>query len=168
MISCSNYNKEFIECAIYIYYWILRPGSLFKFWLCHLLDEWLGASHWRFQCFEFLVSKMRIVKVLGLSKWCSGKEYTCQCRRCWRRKFNPWIRKIPSWRKWQPAPFFLPGRSYGQSASLQSMGSQRVGHNLSTHNKSTYQGSLRELICVKLLKLLSLKKTFTRESCGCY
>ena len=35
---------------------------------------------------------------------------------------------------------------------------------LSTHNKSTYQGSLRELIYVKLLKLLSLKKTFMRES----
>ena len=29
-------TKEFIECAIYIYDWILKPGSLFKFWLCQL------------------------------------------------------------------------------------------------------------------------------------
>ena len=30
------------------------------------------------------------------------------------RMFNPWIRKIP-WRKaWQPTPVFLPGESYGQ------------------------------------------------------
>ena len=80
----------------------------------NLLDEWLGASHWRFQCFEFLVSKMRVVKVLGLPKWCSGKEYACQCRRCWRCRFNPWIRKIPWWRKWQPTPLFLLGKFYGQ------------------------------------------------------
>ena len=33
-------------------------------------------------------------------------------------------------RKWQPAPVFLPGKSHGQEepGRLQSMGSQRVGH----------------------------------------
>jgi len=31
-----------------------------------------------------------------------------------RRGFNPWVRKIP-WRKaWQPTPVFLPGESHGQ------------------------------------------------------
>ena len=43
----------------------------------------------------------------------SGKESTCQCRRHQRLEFNPWIRKIP-WRKlWQPIPVFLPGESRG-------------------------------------------------------
>ena len=29
-------------------------------------------------------------------------------------EFNPWVRKIP-WRKeWQPTPVFLPGESHGQ------------------------------------------------------
>ena len=28
--------------------------------------------------------------------------------------FEPWIRKIPWKRKWQPAPVFLPGKSHGQ------------------------------------------------------
>ena len=28
--------------------------------------------------------------------------------------FNPWVRKIPSRRKWQPTPAFLPGISHGQ------------------------------------------------------
>ena len=34
-------------------------------------------------------------------------------------------------RKWQPSPVFLPGESYGQRGlvGLQSMGSQRLGHN---------------------------------------
>ena len=31
-----------------------------------------------------------------------------------RLRFNPWIRKIPCRRKWQPTPVFLPGKSHGQ------------------------------------------------------
>ena len=34
-------------------------------------------------------------------------------KRC-RFKFNPWVRKIPWRRKWQPTPVFLPGESHGQ------------------------------------------------------
>ena len=34
----------------------------------------------------------------------SGKESTCQCRRC---RFNPWVQKIPWRRKWQPTPVFF-------------------------------------------------------------
>ena len=43
----------------------------------------------------------------------SGKESTCQCRRHKRRGFNPYVRKIPWSRKWQPAPVFLPGQFHG-------------------------------------------------------
>ena len=33
----------------------------------------------------------------------------------WRRpRFNPWVRKIPWRRAWQPTPVFLPGESHGQ------------------------------------------------------
>ena len=28
--------------------------------------------------------------------------------------FDPWVRKIPWRRKWQPAPVFLPGEFHGQ------------------------------------------------------
>ena len=43
-----------------------------------------------------------------------GKEYTCQCWRCKRHGFNPWVRKSPwSW-QWQPTPVFLPGKFHGQ------------------------------------------------------
>jgi len=38
-----------------------------------------------------------------------GKEPTCQCRRCKRSGFNPWVRKIPSRRVWQPTSVFLSG-----------------------------------------------------------
>ena len=44
----------------------------------------------------------------------SGKEPTCQCRRCKRCGFDPWVRKIPWRRKWQPTLLFLPRESHGQ------------------------------------------------------
>ena len=46
-----------------------------------------------------------------LPRWRSGKESACQCRR---PRFDPWVRKIPWSRKWQPTPVFLPGKFHGQ------------------------------------------------------
>ena len=49
------------------------------------------------------------------------------------QEFNPWVGKIPWRRKWQPTPVFLPGEFHRQRSlgGLQSMGSQRVGHDWS-------------------------------------
>ena len=45
------------------------------------------------------------------------KEPNCQCKRHRRLRFDPWVGKVP-WRKvWQEKP-----------GGLQSLGSQRVGH----------------------------------------
>ena len=48
---------------------------------------------------------------IGLPLWFNGKGSACQCRSL---GFNPWVRKIPWRRKWQPTPVFLSGRSNGQ------------------------------------------------------
>ena len=48
-----------------------------------------------------------------------------------RPRFNPWVRKMPWRRKWQPTAVFLPGEFHGLrslAGYIQSMGSQRVGH----------------------------------------
>ena len=47
--------------------------------------------------------------------------------------FNPWGKKIPWRKKWQPTPVFLPGESHEQSSlvGVQSIGLQRVGHDWS-------------------------------------
>jgi len=42
----------------------------------------------------------------GFPWWLSGKESTCQCMRC---GFDPWVRKTPWSRKWQPIQ-----KSHGQ------------------------------------------------------
>ena len=68
--------------------------------------------------------------------WASlGKESTCQCRRC---GFNPWVGKIPWRSKCQLTPVFLPGKIpwTEEPGGLQSMGSQRVEHNLATKNNN--------------------------------
>ena len=44
----------------------------------------------------------------------SGKEPTCPSRRWKRHAFDPWVRKIPWRRAWQPTPVLLPGEFHGQ------------------------------------------------------
>ena len=50
---------------------------------------------------------------MGFPGGASGKESACQCRRNKGHGFNPWVRKIPLKRTWQPTPVFLPGESHG-------------------------------------------------------
>ena len=51
---------------------------------------------------------------MGFTGGNSGKESTCQCSRCKRCEFDPWVGKIPWRRKWLPTPVFLPGEFHGQ------------------------------------------------------
>ena len=48
----------------------------------------------------------------------SGKELSCQYRRHKRHWFDPWVRKIPWRRAWQPTPVFLPGELHGQRSQV--------------------------------------------------
>ena len=53
-------------------------------------------------------------QVKGFPGGTSGKEPIYQCRKNKKHRFNPWVRKIPWRRSWQPTPVFLPGASHGQ------------------------------------------------------
>ena len=46
----------------------------------------------------------------GIPGGASGKNFL-QCRR---PRFDPWFRKMPWRREWQPTPLFLPGKFHGQ------------------------------------------------------
>ena len=41
-------------------------------------------------------------------------QWERQWRYQWRRGLDPWVRKIPWRREWQPTPVFLPGEPHGQ------------------------------------------------------
>ena len=49
--------------------------------------------------------------ILGLFWWLRQQRICLQCKR---PKFDPWARKIPWRRKWQPTPVFLAGEFHGQ------------------------------------------------------
>ena len=52
--------------------------------------------------------------IYGLPRWFSGQRICLQCRSHKSRKLDPWVRKIPLRRIWQPTSVFLPGKSHGQ------------------------------------------------------
>ena len=63
----------------------------------------------------------------------SGKEPACQCRRCKRCSFHPWVGKIPGGRAWQTHSSNLAWRIpwTEEPGRLWSIGSDRFGHNWS-------------------------------------
>ena len=89
------------------------------------------ASSPCFFCFCFLALDASLPS-LGLHWWTSGKESVCQCRR---QGFDPWVRKIPWSRQWQPTLEFLPGESCGhRSLAGCSPWGCRVGHDWVTEH----------------------------------
>ena len=67
---------------------------------------------------------------LCLPRWHNDQESACQCKRCRKCGLDPWFRRIPWHRKWQPTPVFLPRKFHGQGSLVgySPWGSQRVGH----------------------------------------
>ena len=55
-----------------------------------------------------------LIHTLGSPGSASAKQPVSTCRRHKRCEFEPWVRKIPRRRKWQPSPVFLPGKFHGQ------------------------------------------------------
>ena len=70
----------------------------------------------------------------GLPRWLNGKESTCQCRRHKKCGFDPWVRRIPGRRKWQPRLVFLLGKFHGQRSLVVTVhGISKNGTRLSVH-----------------------------------
>ena len=47
-----------------------------------------------------------------------GSDSKKICLQCRRPGYDPWVRKIPWIREWQPTPVFLPGKFHGQRGLL--------------------------------------------------
>ena len=77
------------------------------------------------------------------SQVASGKESACQCSRCRRHSFDPWVRKIPWRRKWQPTSVFLPGESHVQRSLVSCSPWGHKELNTTEHACTHHQGSPR-------------------------
>ena len=86
------------------------------------LPNHLFPGYWSFLIVSTWENPFQILNILngtsypgpGLPRWLGAKEPACQCRRHQRCGFNPWVRKIPWSRKWQPTPVFLPRECHGE------------------------------------------------------
>ena len=85
----------------------------------------------------------RIFALRGFPGFPRDKEPACQCGRHKRHGFNPWVRKIPWSRVWQPTSVFMPGASCRQRTL--------VGYGPQCHKEwDTTEGlSTRTCICNK-------------------
>ena len=78
------------------------------------------------------IKKLYVYMIFGGD---SGKEPACQSRRCRRHGFDPWVRKTPRRRKWQPTPPVFPGGSHGQRSLV---GYSPQGRKESDTSEATY------------------------------
>ena len=80
-----------------------RPGRIPQ----RMVETSLNCFRWGQDTIKFFILKWSSEGVWAFQGGASGKEPTCQCRRSTRCGFNPWVRKIPWRRAWQPTPVFL-------------------------------------------------------------
>ena len=76
------------------------------------------------------------IHILLLPRWCSGKEFACQCKGHERHGFDPQARKIPGPfpTNGNPLQYSCLGNLWTEEPiGLQSIGSQRVGHDWDMH-----------------------------------
>ena len=108
--------------------WKVKVKSLSRVWL--VATPWTAAHQaprsMRFsrqECWSDLplpsptmnhYSAINRSKLLDFPDGTSGKEATCQCVRCKKRRLDLWVGKIPWRREGQPTPLFLPGKSCGK------------------------------------------------------
>ena len=89
--------------------------SLSKLWeLVMYREAWHAAVHGVTKSWTGLSDSAELTIRKGFPGGASGKEPACQCRRYKRCWLDPWIRKIPWKRAWQPTPVFLPGEFHGR------------------------------------------------------
>ena len=73
---------EFSELSFFLWIYPFILHEVYQFILLRKL--WLV-------CLDLPIF-LRVSFLLGLLRWCSGKESTCRCRR---HGFNPWVGKTP-------------------------------------------------------------------------
>ena len=75
------------------------------------LGIWVPYNPWSVL---FLILSFQIILTQTFTQASLVAQRVSVCLQCRRPWFDPWVRKIPWRRKWQPTPVLLPGKSHGQ------------------------------------------------------
>ena len=102
----------------------------------------LAASH---RIFLFLFLEAMFGSKMGFLAWLSSKESACQCRRCRKHGFSPWVGKILWRRTWPSTPVFLPGKSRGLRILA---GYSQWGHKESDTTEHSCMDRSKMVICL--------------------
>ena len=79
-----------------------KPGMEQSVGLQSVGQDWVTELNWKV-----------CLLTSGLSRWLSGKEPACQCRRQ-RHDFNPWVRRSPGEGYGNPLQYSCMGNPHGQ------------------------------------------------------
>ena len=60
---------------------------------CRACTCWVCGKESVCFSFQFTINMYLLNALEALPRWLSGKESACQCRRCKRRRFDPWVWK---------------------------------------------------------------------------
>ena len=103
-------------------------------------NNWFTSGRWKFTARIFWNNRVsqkhttfwvEATDLVGFPSDSDGKSIYLQCRR---PGFDPWVRKIPWRRKWQPTPSTVAWKIpwMEETGGLESMQSQRVRHDWAT------------------------------------
>ena len=99
----------------------------------------------------------------GLPWWLSDQESSCQCRR---RGFDSWVGRWPGRGNGNPLECSCLGNLItGDPGGLQSMGSQRVGHNLANEQQQLQQSNSTYFLDLALVSCWIWVQRNSEEEC---
>ena len=130
ILSHNKCNRSFLFVELSFQETILFFLIRFSHWLLNLTwNHWWINPVLNAEAYQGLPGKVVTTLVYSecirgkkliknVTSWASQealvvKEPICQCGRCKRQVFDPWVRKLPWRRAWQSTPVFFPGKSHG-------------------------------------------------------
>ena len=110
----------------------MLDNALLKYFVSEFLKHLAINAH---DTYEIGIATMLLLSLVFALGFPGGSVVMSQCRRC---GFDPWVRKIPWRRKWQPTPVFLSENPMDRGCwwTVVHVGHKRVGQDLMIKNNS--------------------------------
>ena len=114
-------------------------------------QQWDCWVIWQFY-FQFFKESPHCSPFNKTGDFPGGSDGKSICLQCGRPRFDPWVRKTPWRRKWQPTPILLPGKSLGRRSLVDcSPWGRKVSDTIERLHSLHF---LKEFLCFPILLFL--------------